>query len=108
MSTEIQKLANVDDYHNALKNAGPNLVILFFYSTWSVPSIHLEKELLHIQYDCPEVEFSKIDVDKNGEVSEAYNVVRMPTLVFIKHSKTIDRLSEPDTKTTKEYIEHYR
>ena len=54
------------------------------------------------------VEISKINVDTNGEVSEAYSVMRMPTLVFIKHSKTIDRLSEPDFHTVREYIEHYR
>ena len=128
--TIVHKVANVDDYHSALTAAGPNLVVFFFYSSWSCPSIEMEKELLHLQYECPEgnnlivfssfflfyrfkylsvtVEFSKIDVDTNGEVSEAYSVVRMPTIVFIKHSKTIDRLSEPDIKTLRDYVDHYR
>ena len=118
----VQKLVNIDEYHGALTNAGSNLVVIFFYSSWSVPSLNIEQELAHLQHDYPEgtlpfvfnylimfiVEFSKVDVDTNGEVSEAYSVVRMPTILFIKHSKTIDRLSEPNMDDVMEYIEHYR
>ena len=54
------------------------------------------------------VEFYKIDVDTNGEVSEAYSITRMPSLIFVRNSKTMNRLAEPDINTMREYVEYHR
>ncbi|CAI2383721.1 unnamed protein product [Moneuplotes crassus] len=107
MAEQLQKIRTVDEYHEVLERAGPNLVVFFFYSNWSLMSQEIEKELIPIQYELPDVNICKIDVDTNGEVSEAYSIRRMPTFVFIKQSKTLDRLSQPDIKTVNEYIDHF-
>jgi len=40
--------------------------------------------------------FTKVDVDECTDISETYSVRAMPTFVFLKHSKEIDRFSGAD------------
>lgn len=70
------------------------LEILDFYADWCHPCQimkpifeELEKELKG------KVKFTIIDVDKNPEKSEKYNVLSIPTYIIMKDGKEIDRFS---------------
>ena len=48
---DVPKLETVEDFQKALLESGPNLVVIAFYSAWSVPSIKMNNELDHLQAD---------------------------------------------------------
>ena len=48
---DVQKLENLESFQQTLLNSGPNLIVIAFYSAWSVPSIKMNKELDYMQAD---------------------------------------------------------
>ena len=49
--------------------------------------------------------FVKIDVDENPETSEKYQIMSMPTFLFIKNYEVVDRFSGASVEKLKETIE---
>ena len=49
--------------------------------------------------------FIKVDVDKNPEISARYQVKSMPTFLFLKNRKEIERFSGANIVKLKENIQ---
>lgn len=48
--------------------------------------------------------FIKVDVDEGPEISAAYNVMSMPTFLFIKNGKVVDRFSGASVEKLRQVI----
>ena len=44
-------------------------------------------------FESTEIEFQKVDVDKDGEMAIQFNIMSVPTVVFIKDGKEAHRFS---------------
>lgn len=67
------------------------LIIVDFYATWCVPCQMLTPILVQIDKENEEVEIFKVNVDENQETAIRYDIVSVPTLIFFKDGKEIDR-----------------
>ena len=67
------------------------LIIVDFYATWCVPCQMLTPILAQIDKENEEVEIFKVNVDENQETAIRYDIVSVPTLIFFKDGKEIDR-----------------
>jgi thioredoxin 1 len=67
------------------------VIILDFYADWCGPCKVLEPILEEAVKESG-VETEKINVDKNQERASKYGVFSVPTLVFEKDGKEVDRL----------------
>ena len=78
-----QKVWNFDKY-KVFRREGNSAIILDFYATWCKPCKMLTPHLKAIQekYDGKLIIY-EIDVDKEPELAQRFNVSAMPTLVFI-------------------------
>ena len=83
LSTFKQKVWNFDKY-KVFKREGSTPIILDFYATWCRPCKMLAPHLKAIQekYNGKLIIY-EIDVDKEPELAQRFNVSAMPTLVFI-------------------------
>jgi thioredoxin 1 len=78
---------NID---KALNN--DKLVVLDFHASWCGPCKSLNPILNEIaDYNKDSVLVGKIDVDSNGEVAVSHGVRGIPTIIFFKHGKEVDR-----------------
>ncbi len=68
------------------------LVILDFFATWCMPCKMLSPvfEKVSEKYD-GKVTFCKIDIDNNSNLTEKYEIVSVPTLVFVKNGQMINQ-----------------
>jgi thioredoxin 1 len=71
---------------------GDKLVVVDFFATWCGPCQELSPILVELdkQYN-GEVQFYKVDVDESQDCAIRYGVNAMPTLVFFKDGKEIER-----------------
>lgn len=68
------------------------LKILDFRANWCAPCSRLEPILEEIEKETG-VTVQKIDVDEDEEHVIAYNVRNIPTLIFLKDGKVVDKIS---------------
>ena len=68
-----------------------NLVIVDFFATWCGPCQMLAPILVEIDKKYDNVEVYKVDVDENQDAAMRYQVTAMPTLVFFKNGKEVER-----------------
>ncbi len=78
---ELKKIKNLDRY------------VLWFTNPNCVPCKRLKPVILSISIKFgKEVKFFKIDINKNPEIAEKYNVTTVPTIIFLKRGKEVSRL----------------
>ena len=68
------------------------LMMVDFWANWCGPCRMLGPviEQLAVQYE-GKAEIGKVDVDEQGELAMRYGVMSIPTVIFFKNGKEIDR-----------------
>lgn len=74
-----------------LLNNNDRLILVDFYATWCGPCKRMEPILKELVSEYPNVDFYKIDVDKN-KVDDALGVSAMPTYIFIQNSNNLEQI----------------
>lgn len=66
--------------------------IIDFWANWCAPCIYLNPILKKIKkiYE-NKIFIYKINIDKEKEMSKLYNVISIPTIIFLKYGKEINR-----------------
>lgn len=67
------------------------IVIIDFFATWCMPCQMLTPILAEIDKEEPELEIFKVNVDENQETAIRYDIVSVPTLIFFKDGKEVER-----------------
>jgi len=67
--------------------------ILDFYADWCGPCKMMDPMMKEVLRDHPDVELEKVNVDQNEKLTEEYGVKSIPTLVFFKNGKEVERLN---------------
>uniref|UniRef100_A0A7N0SVF4 Thioredoxin domain-containing protein n=1 Tax=Kalanchoe fedtschenkoi TaxID=63787 RepID=A0A7N0SVF4_KALFE len=84
----------VDEWDEHLKSANQTnkLVVVDFTAVWCGPCRFIAPILDAIAKKMPQVIFLKVDVDKLKAVAEDWAVEAMPTFIFLKEGKIIDKI----------------
>ena len=85
----VHHIENGQIVGEVIKNEG--LVIVDFFATWCGPCQMLAPILSEVDKEYEEVEIYKVDVDENQDAAMRYGVNAMPTLVFFKDGKEVER-----------------
>ena len=78
--------------HQALENHQP--VLVHFRANWSGASDIMAPiiEDLALKFS-DEVRFGEIDIEKNNQIAERFDVERIPSLLFFSRGEVVDRLA---------------
>jgi len=67
--------------------------ILDFWAEWCGPCKFMEPIIDELEKEFKgKVDFEKINVDENQEMAAKYNVMSIPTYIFLKEDKEVDRI----------------
>uniref|UniRef100_A0A7C9DAE6 Thioredoxin domain-containing protein n=1 Tax=Opuntia streptacantha TaxID=393608 RepID=A0A7C9DAE6_OPUST len=86
----------------------PKLMVIDFSASWCGPCQYMEPILKDFSIKYGDVEFVKIDVDELSDVASEFGVEAMPTFVFMKKGKEVDRLVGSNKAELKEKILKHR
>lgn len=78
-------------HFNSCKDSN-KLLVVDFTASWCGPCKFMEPAVHAMAAKFTDVEFAKIDVDELQDVSQEFNVDAMPTFVFLKQGKEVDRV----------------
>tara|TARA_Y100000310_G_scaffold340016_1_gene434475 strand:- start:1619 stop:1954 length:336 start_codon:yes stop_codon:yes gene_type:complete len=77
---------------NEIVSNGHKLVVVDFFADWCMPCLIMSPIIEEFAERMEEIKFAKINVDDNGELSGKYEVRSIPTLIFFKDGKEVDRV----------------
>ena len=77
---------NFDELLNADKP-----VLLDFFAEWCGPCRMIAPTIEEIANERDDIIVGKINVDEEGELAQAYGVMSIPTVIFFKDGKEIER-----------------
>lgn len=78
-----------DSYHNEVMET-EKVVVIDFWATWCGPCKMMAPVVEEIAKDYPDVKVCKVNVDEEPELSNAFKIVSIPTIVVIKNGEIID------------------
>ncbi|XP_021762296.1 thioredoxin H2-like [Chenopodium quinoa] len=78
-------------HYNSLKDSD-KLLVVDFAASWCGPCKFIEPAVKAIANKYPDVEFAKIDVDELPDVAKEFEVQAMPTFIFLKKGKVVDKV----------------
>ncbi len=68
-------------------------VLLDFFATWCGPCRMVSPIVDEIAQEYPQYMVCKINVDEQPELSQAFNIMTIPTLVVMKNGKIVTQVS---------------
>lgn len=78
-----------DSYHNEVMET-EKVVVIDFWATWCGPCKRMAPVVEEVAKDYPDVKVCKVNVDEEPELSNAFKIVSIPTIVVIKNGEIID------------------
>ena len=76
---------------NEIIGNGHKLVVVDFFAEWCMPCLIMAPIIDEMAEQMKDVKFVKINVDDNQELSRKYEVRSIPTLIFFKDGKEVDK-----------------
>ncbi|XP_074294208.1 thioredoxin H5-like [Silene latifolia] len=84
------------------------LMVIYFTASWCSPCRYMAPTVDEFAAHYTDVEFDKIDVDELYNVSQELGVQAMPTFLFIRGGKEIDRVTGARREELQRKIEKHR
>jgi thioredoxin 1 len=88
------------DILDFVKELDGELTIVDFWAPWCGPCKVLHPILDNLQKNNPDIKIMKVNVDESGDLTKEFGVRNIPTLVFFKGEKEIERVSGAQQEAT--------
>lgn len=86
----IIEIESTDVFENIIKQ--PNKLMVFdMYADWCKPCRLLEPILTEISDNKKDVQFYRIDIEKNREIAAAFRVTNIPLVVYFKNGEFLGK-----------------
>ncbi|CAF0854679.1 unnamed protein product [Adineta ricciae] len=103
------KEINDGDLKKELEKAGDKLVLIDFFATWCGPCKKVAPIIEKLSESYPNAVFLKVDVDQCETEARQYEISAMPTFVFIRSSKELERIRGADVDAIEKTLtKHYK
>mmetsp|Transcript_55279 Transcript_55279/g.134268 ORF Transcript_55279/g.134268 Transcript_55279/m.134268 type:complete len:237 (-) Transcript_55279:330-1040(-) len=98
-----------DEVDDIVQEASVNelLVVIDFTASWCGPCKAIAPLYKEMSEEYDTVIFLKVDVDEDPDTAAKYSVSAMPTFLFVKGGKVIDRLQGANPQKLRDMVEEY-
>lgn len=74
-------------------------VVVDFFATWCGPCKMLSPVMDEISNELSDINFYKVDVDKNEDIAREYGIMSIPTIIIFENGKVVNTLVGLRSKT---------
>lgn len=93
MPNEIIQIHNSDEFNKILEDNSDDIIMIDFWATWCGPCMTFAPVFEKIfQEHSHELIFLKVNVDLNEAITRQYGISGIPTTLFIKNKKVIQKI----------------
>lgn len=78
------------DFDDKIKNG---IVLIDFYADWCGPCKMLTPELDELSNELDQVKIYKVNIDKEQELTQRFNVMAVPTMLLFKDGEIVGKTS---------------
>ncbi|GAU91682.1 hypothetical protein RvY_03892 [Ramazzottius varieornatus] len=88
------EVKSVDEFEQFVKSHNENLVVAFFWAPWAEQCQQMNEILEELSKDSSlfSVKFLSIEAEKLSPLTSKYGIDSVPSFVFIRNSKEVDRV----------------
>ena len=90
MSGKVKNIKSEKEFNSLIKDGN---VLVDFYADWCGPCKILSPLIEKVSKDYDTATFAKVDVDSNQELSQRFQIMSIPTVIFFKNGKQVERFS---------------
>ncbi|CAF1612765.1 unnamed protein product, partial [Didymodactylos carnosus] len=101
------KQISTGSLQSELNSAGDKVVLVDFFAEWCGPCKTIAPHIDHLSSTHPNAVFLKIDVEKCQTEAEQYNITAMPTFLFFKYAKEVDRIKGANKELLESTLKKY-
>jgi thioredoxin 1 len=88
----MAKVINSNEFKNEVLNS-KDLVLIDFTAEWCGPCKMLAPVVEELGREMEgKAKVFKIDVDKSGDIAQQYGIMSVPTIMFFKDGKAVDKM----------------
>ncbi|KAK6453691.1 thioredoxin-like protein [Scheffersomyces xylosifermentans] len=98
----VATITSKQEFTDALTHDG--LVVVDFFATWCGPCKMIAPLLDKFSKEYSSAKFIKVDVDEFGEIAQEYEVSSMPTVIFFKEGKIVNKVIGANPAALKQVI----
>ena len=102
----VEYLKTKADFDKAIQ--ADKLVVVDFTASWCPPCKMIAPKFEKMAEENTDCDLHKVDVDENGEASQAAGITCMPTFKFYKGGKEVDKLEGASEEKLKELIAKHK
>jgi len=108
--SKVKHAVDASSFESILKESDGKLIVVDFSASWCMPCKMIAPmfDEMANSDEYKDIIFVKIDVDENPETSEKYQIMSMPTFLFIKDFEVVDRFSGASVEKLKETIDIHK
>ena len=93
MPNKIIEIPNIEEFNKILEDYSNDVIMIDFWATWCGPCMTFAPIFEKLfQEHSNEVIFLKVNVDLNEEIARLYGISGIPTTLFIKNRKVIQKI----------------
>ena len=85
-----------DEFKTVIKEGK---VVVDFFATWCGPCKMLSPVMDEISNELSDINFYKVDVDKNEDIAREYGIMSIPTIIIFENGKVVNTLVGLRSKT---------
>ena len=89
----IKMTINEINSSNFKEKISKGKVLVDFWANWCGPCRQLSPILNEISEELNDIQFTKLDVDKNTDIAQEFEIRGIPTLILFQNGKEIKRIS---------------
>ena len=93
MPKEIIKIHSYDEFEKLLTDYPENILVFDFWAVWCGPCIAFAPVFEKLQQEySQDIIFAKVNVDEAGSIAQRFGITGIPTTLFIKGGKVIQKV----------------
>mmetsp|Transcript_19122 Transcript_19122/g.28202 ORF Transcript_19122/g.28202 Transcript_19122/m.28202 type:complete len:133 (+) Transcript_19122:27-425(+) len=98
--SHVKELKSDEDYNKLSKNKS----VVYFTAVWCPPCRRIAPIFNELAEENKSINFYKIDIDENKQAAKIEGIVSVPTFIFYKNEKIVNKFSGADHDQLEEFI----
>ncbi|KAI8051032.1 glutaredoxin [Syncephalis plumigaleata] len=89
----VTEITSEDQLQNLLTSKTATVAVLNFWATWAQQCKQMNEVFADLARQYKQLQFIQIEAEKYPEVSEGFDIEAVPTFIFIRNGKQVDRVN---------------